>query len=87
MGMSAFKLFLIFGVVAILFMPTLIRRSSALPGIFEQVRARIAGEELSHDKAAEASPAVTQQNTKPTMAERFGSMLARVNNRLRSGKR
>jgi hypothetical protein len=50
MGISAFKLFLILGVVAILFLPTLIRRSSGLPALFDQLRARIAGEDPAGNK-------------------------------------
>ena len=38
MGMSAFKLFLILAAVGVLFLPTLIRRSSALPAALEQLR-------------------------------------------------
>jgi hypothetical protein len=88
MGMSAFKLFLILGAVGILLLPTLIRRSSALPTIFEQLRSRIAGEDPAQDKSAEASPAtINQEATKPSMAERFGGMLARVNSRIRPKNR
>jgi hypothetical protein len=87
MGISAFKLFLILGVVAILFLPTLIRRSSGLPALFDQLRARIAGEDPAGNKSAAASPTAINQDTKPSLGERFGGMLARVNSRIRSGKR
>jgi hypothetical protein len=88
MGMSAFKLFLILAAVGILFLPTLIRRSSALPTIFEQLRSRIAGEDPAQDKSAEAArTAINQEAPKPSMAERFGTMLARVNSRIRSKNR
>ena len=87
MGLSAFKLFLILGVVAILFLPALIRRSSGLSVLFEQLRARIAGEEPAEDKSAAPAPVAVNQNTKLSMGERFGAMLARANNRIRSGKR
>jgi hypothetical protein len=49
MGMSAFKLFLILAAVGVLFLPTLIRRSSALPAAFEQLRSRISGEDPVQD--------------------------------------
>jgi len=75
MGMSAFKLFLILGIVAILFLPTLIRRSSSLPALFEQLRARIAGKDPAGNKSAAASPTAINQDTKPSLGERFGGML------------
>ena len=83
MGMSAFKLFLILAAVGVLFLPTLIRRSSALPAAFEQLRSRIAGEDPVQDRSVDASANATGQDVKPGIAERFGGMLARVNNRIR----
>jgi hypothetical protein len=54
MGMSAFKLFLILAAVGVLFLPTLIRRSSALPAALEQLRSRIAGEDPVQDRSVDA---------------------------------
>jgi hypothetical protein len=83
MGLSTFKLILILGVVTILFLPVLIRRAYGLPALFEQFRARIAGEESAGDKNTEALRAAIHKNTKPSMAKRFGGMLARVITRIK----
>jgi hypothetical protein len=83
MGMSAFKLFLILAAVGVLFLPTLIRRSSALPAALEQLRSRIAGEDPVQDRSVDALANATGQDAKPGIAERFGGMLARVNNPIR----
>lgn len=83
MGMSAFKLFLILAAVGVLFLPTLIRRSSALPAALEQLRSRITGEDPVQHRSAEASATATSQDAKPGIAERFGGMLARINNHIR----
>jgi hypothetical protein len=83
MGMSAFKLFLILAAVGVLFLPTLIRRSSALPAAFEQLRSRISGDDPVQDRGADLSANAIGQDAKPGIAERFGGMLERVNNRIR----
>ena len=87
MGMSAFKLFLILAAVGVLFLPTLIRRSSALPAVLEQLRSRITGDDPVQDRSAETSATAANQGAKPGVAERLGGMLARVNNRIRSRNR
>ena len=87
MGMSAFKLFLILAAVGVLFLPTLIRRSSALPAALEQLRSRVTGDDPVQHRSAEASATATSQGAKPGAAERFGGMVARVNNRIRSRNR
>jgi hypothetical protein len=72
MGMSAFKLFPILGAIGILFLPTLIRRLSALPTIFERFRSRIAGEDPVQDKSAEASLATINQEATKNQASLSG---------------
>jgi hypothetical protein len=49
----------------LLFLPMLIRRSSDLPALFEQLRARIAGEDPAANKSSAASPTAINQDTNP----------------------
>ncbi|EWY35955.1 hypothetical protein N825_32155 [Skermanella stibiiresistens SB22] len=86
MGMSAFKLFLILAVVGVLFLPTLIRRSRGLPAILERLRARVSGERPTGTGHATASASFGGRDAKPSMAERLGAALARLDSRVRSRK-
>ncbi|EWY36309.1 hypothetical protein N825_28980 [Skermanella stibiiresistens SB22] len=84
MGMSAFKLFLILAVIGVLFLPTLIRRSRGVPMILERFRARASGEDTAGNGHAAASPYIFGRAARPSMAERLGATLARLNSRVRS---
>ncbi len=82
MGLSAFKIFLIVGVVAILFLPTFMRRAQALPALFEGLRSRIGGED--DERVAPAAMAAPEpEPARPSMAERAGGAAARLAARFR----
>jgi hypothetical protein len=84
MGMSGFKLFLILAVVGILFLPTMIRRSSGFPALFKHLQARIAGEQPERDDGAPLAEDAVSPDSKPTRAERFGNMIAQLKNNILS---
>lgn len=79
MGLSAFKIFLIASVVAILFLPTFMRRAQALPAAFEGLRARLSGEEPAPGPAQAAAA----EPERPSLGERAGAAAARLSARLR----
>jgi hypothetical protein len=83
MGLSAFKIFLIASVVAILFLPTFMRRAQALPAAFEGLRARLSGEGPGEGPAPGPAPAVEAEAERPSLGERAGAAAARLSARIR----
>lgn len=83
MGISGFKIVLILAVVAILFLPTFIKRASALSAMLPALRDRLSGEEGGMPAAAPAAGPKAEPEARPGLAERFGGAAARLGQRLK----
>jgi hypothetical protein len=84
MGISGFKIVLILAVVAILFLPTFIKRASALSAMLPALRDRLSGEEGGRPAPGPAaSRAAEPEAPPPSLAERFGGAAARLGHRLK----
>ncbi len=74
MGLSGFKLLLVVGVVAVLFLPTLVKRSQGLTVAFDQLRARLSGEPLPEPVQID----IPAEAARPRFAERLGGWIGRL---------
>jgi hypothetical protein len=72
MGLSGFKVMLVVGVVLLLFLPTLVKRSQGLPEAIATLRARLTGEPLPEPTVAFVAPAVP---VRLSLAERVGRLI------------
>jgi hypothetical protein len=81
MGVSPAKLLIIVAVVAILFLPMLLRQARSIPVLLEQARAAFAGED--DDTAAQPRRAAEPAREAPaSVAERLGRGVGRLLQRL-----
>jgi len=83
MGVSPAKLLIIVAVVAILFLPMLLRQARSIPVLLEQARAAFAGEDedAAGPRSQAAEPA--RRATPPaSVAERLGRAVGRLLQRL-----
>lgn len=79
MGLSGVKLLVIGAVVALLFLPLLLRQARSIPVLLEQARAAFSGEESDRPHAAEP----TREAPRPaSVAERLGRVVGRLLQRL-----
>ncbi|WP_342236747.1 hypothetical protein [Inquilinus sp. OTU3971] len=81
MGLSGVKLLIIGAVVALLFLPMLLRQARSIPMLLEQARAAFSGEELETHRPQAAEP--TRGAPRPaSVAERLGRVIGRLLQRL-----
>ncbi|MGO4128917.1 hypothetical protein AB4Z01_31295 [Inquilinus sp. YAF38] len=81
MGLSGVKLLIIGAVVALLFLPMLLRQARSIPMLLEQARAAFGGEESETDRPRAAEP--TREAPRPaSVAERAGRGIGRLLQRL-----
>lgn len=83
MGFSPVKLLIIGAVVALLFLPLLLRQARSIPVLLEQARAAFAGED--EDAPAHRPQAAEPMREAPrpaSMAERLGRVIGRLLQRL-----
>ncbi|OWJ65570.1 hypothetical protein [Inquilinus limosus] len=83
MGFSPVKLLIIGAVVALLFLPLLLRQARSIPVLLEQARAAFAGEDEDapghHPRAAEP---VREAARPASIAERLGRVIGQLLQRL-----
>jgi len=81
MGVSPAKLLIIVAVVAILFLPMLLRQARSIPVLLEQARAAFAGEDedAAGQRPRTAEPA---RQAPASVAERLGRLVGRLLQRL-----
>lgn len=72
MGLSGFKVMLVVGVVLLLFLPTLVKRSQGLPEQLAILRSRLTGEPLPEPAPVYAAPAAP---VRASLAERMGRLI------------
>lgn len=72
MGLSGFKVMLVVGVVLLLFLPTLVKRSQGLPEALAILRSRLTGEPLPEPTVAYVAPAAP---ARVSFAERIGRLI------------
>jgi Sec-independent protein translocase protein TatA len=83
MGVSPAKLLIIVAVVAILFLPMLLRQARSIPVLLEQARAAFAGEESETPRhRPQAAEPVHQAPPPASFAERLGRVVGRLLQRL-----
>lgn len=81
MGFSPVKLLIIGAVVALLFLPLLLRQARSIPLLLEQARAAFAGEDAPGHHPRAAEPA--REAPRPaSIAERLGRVIGRLLQRL-----
>ncbi|MGO1078044.1 hypothetical protein [Inquilinus sp. CA228] len=83
MGLSGVKLLIIGAVVALLFLPLLLRQARSIPVLLEQARAAFSGEddETTGHRPQAAEP--TREAPRPaSVAERLGRVIGRLLQRL-----
>ncbi|MGK9170790.1 hypothetical protein KXR53_31125 [Inquilinus limosus] len=83
MGLSGAKLLIIGAVVALLFLPMLLRQARSIPALLEQARAAFGGEdaETARHRPQAAEPA-RQPPPPASFAERLGRVIGRLLQRL-----
>jgi hypothetical protein len=72
MGLSGFKVMLVVGVILLLFLPTLMKRSQGLPEAIAILRSRLTGEPLPEPVVDYVAPAVP---VRLSFAERVGRLI------------
>jgi Sec-independent protein translocase protein TatA len=85
MGLSGIKLFIIAAVVAILFLPMLLRQARAIPELLERARVAIAGEDDPAETPGDRGTAAPRADNRPpagSTAERLGRGVGKALQRL-----
>ncbi|WP_026873541.1 hypothetical protein [Inquilinus limosus] len=84
MGLSGAKLLIIGAVVALLFLPMLLRQARSIPALLEQARAAFGGEDAeTHGHRPERAAEPVRQAPPPaSFAERLGRGIGRLLQRL-----
>lgn len=72
MGLSGFKVMLVVGVVLLLFLPTLVKRSQGLPEQFAILRSRLTGQPLPEPVVEYVAPVAVRP---ASFAERVGRVI------------
>lgn len=83
MGLSGAKLLIIGAVVALLFLPMLLRQARSIPVLLEQARAAFAGDDAERPGLPRQTAEPVRQAPRPaSFAERLGHVIGRLLQRL-----
>ena len=83
MGLSGVKLLIIGAVVALLFLPVLLRQARSIPVLLEQARAAFSGEDAETTGHRPQAAESTREAPRPaSVAERLGRVIGRLLQRL-----